>query len=181
MLLLNFKPIEGFDETSSRFVILKEGFDLRLEHSLVSLSKWEQIHETPFLGLEERSREQSLSYLECMVLGDRIPPDFYERLTNSHVEAITDYIDAPSTATTFGTEPEKTGPGEVVTSELIYYWMNMFQINWEAQYWHLNRLLALIRVHNVKSQKPKPRSSREIAAERARLNAERRAKYHTKG
>lgn len=151
-----------------------------LEHSLVSLSKWEQKFEKPFLGDGEKTEEEILEYIKFMILSPDFPPEAFSRLTQDHLEQINTYVNARSTATWIKEGPKRHSP-EVITSELIYYWMISFSIPFECQYWHFNRLLMLIQVCNEKNQKPKKQSRSEMLAERRRLNAERRARYNTTG
>ena len=179
MLKLVLPPIELFDEQKHEFVTL-EGYTLELEHSLVSLSKWESIFEKPFLGPEKKSTDEILGYVWAMVLND-VPRDVIKRLDDSHMDQVNAYIEAKMTATWFTKEPKQRQTGEVITSELIYYWMISLNIPMECQYWHLNRLFTLIRVFNVKSQKPKKMSRGELLARNRELNAQRRAQLGTKG
>ena len=179
MLKLVLPPIEFFDEQKHEFVTL-EGYTLELEHSLVSLSKWESIFEKPFLGPEEKTTDEILGYVWAMMLND-VPLDVIKRLDDSHMDRVNTYIEARMTATWFTKEPKQRQTGEVITSELIYYWMISLDIPMECQYWHLNRLFTLIRVFNVKSQKPKKMSRGELLARNRELNAQRRAQLGTKG
>jgi len=178
---LIIKPNEGFDEKTNEFVDIGEELAVELEHSLVSMSKWESEYQKPFLSSTNKTQEEIFGYLKAMILTPNVGLEDLYRCSQSDLEAIQHYIDSSQTATTFGITPETRGPREVVTSELIYYWMIGFQIPWEAQHWHLNRLFALIRVCNVKNGKPKKMSRREMAEQNARINAERRAKTGSKG
>lgn len=181
MFRLVIKGEEGINEKTREFVALSEDLVVEMEHSLISLSKWEQEFQKPFLSSAEKTAEEVFGYLKAMVLTPNVGLEDLMRCSLEDIEAIQRYIDSPMSATTFGMMPETRGPREVVTSELIYYWMIGFQIPWEAQYWHLNRLFTLIRVCNVKSGKPKKMSKREIAEQNARLNAQRRAELGSKG
>lgn len=158
-----------------------EALELRLEHSLVSLSKWEAIHEKAFFGREDKTEDETISYVEQMVTNSFPPEDFSDRLNRDHYEAINAYINSRQTATWFNEAPEKKGPSEIVTAELIYYWMINFQIPFEAQNWHLNRLMTLIKICGIKQTKPKPMSKAAQMEQYARLNAERRKKLGTSG
>lgn len=172
---------EAFDEETQRF-FLYEPFELVLEHSLVSLSKWESIWETPFLSLTDKTVEQTQSYIRCMILTPNPPDNLFQRFDKTHYDAVQSYIESKQSATTFGETPEvKSSRGETITAELIYYWLVAFNIDWEAQYWHLNRLLSLIRICNVKNTKPKKMTKGEIAERNRKLNEERKAKYGTRG
>lgn len=181
MFKLIIEADEGINEKTREIVKLGEDLVVELEHSLVSLSKWEEEFEKPFLTSTEKTPEEIFGYLKAMVLTPNISVKDLMRCKHHDLDAIQRYIDAPHSATTFGLMPETRGPRETVTSELIYYWMIGFQIPWEAQYWHLNRLFTLIRVCNVKNGKPKKMSKREIAEQNARLNAKRRAELNSKG
>ena len=180
MLYIDVVLQESFDGETSRFVSGKT-YRLELEHSLVSLSKWESIHQKPFLGDDARTAEEVFSYIECMLLSPEIPPGVLSNLTQQNFDDINAYVQSMQTATTFGKTPKATGPGETITSELIYYWMVAFKIPWEAQYWHLNRLFALIRVCNIKNQPPKKMSRQEQARQYRELNEKRRAQLGTRG
>lgn len=179
MLRITVPAMEYFDEQKSEFVYRKEQ-TLQLEHSLVSLSKWESKWKKPFLGKEEKTPEETLDYVRCMTITQNVNPEVYTRLTNANIREINEYIGDPMTATTFhdrGSRPNR----EIITSELIYYWMIVNNIPPEYQKWHLNRLLTLIRVCTIKNSPPKKRSTKEIMRENAALNAARRAKLGTKG
>lgn len=171
---------EGWDEEKQEFVESKYQ-TLQMEHSLVSLSKWESKWHTPFYAKKERTAEEMLDYIKCMTLTKNVDPDVYDHLTMENVNDVKNYIDDPMTATTFSNEDKKTGNGETVTSELIYYWMIASNIPFECQKWHLNRLITLIRVCSIKSTPPKKRSKREIMSRNAALNAARRKQMNTKG
>jgi hypothetical protein len=170
---------EAYDEGTETFV-KQGGTVVELEHSLVSLSKWESKFEKPFLGQIEKTSEEVLGYIEAMVIGE-VPEGFVSRLSDSDVKEINDYIDAKMTATWFRETPGAPQTREVITAELIYYWLIAFEIPWEAQYWHLNRLFTLIRVCNLKQAKPKKMSRSEAASRQRELNAQRKAQLGTKG
>lgn len=182
MLKLLVPGEEHFNEETSEFIDL-EAFELELEHSLISLSKWESIHQKPFLDRGDKTPEQILSYIECMILTPVWPEGLLHRLSKENLAEIEEYIQGSQSATTFGEMPERRGRGETVTSELIYYWMVAFQIPFETETWHLNRLLALIRICNIKNQPPSKQrmSKNEMARRRRELNEQRRAQYGTNG
>lgn len=164
---------EGWDEEKEEFVESKVEI-LELEHSLVSLSKWESKWCKPFLTKDEKTTEETLDYIKCMTLDSDVDPSIYEKLTSNNIVQINDYIGAPMTATTFREDKNTKGSREIVTSELIYYWMVALNIPFECQEWHLNRLLTLVRVCNIKNTPPKKKSTREIMSRNAALNAARR-------
>lgn len=172
---------EGWDEAKQEFVEPKTQ-TLQLEHSLVSLSKWESKWHKPFYSKKEMTDEETLDYIKCMTLTKNVSSDVYDHLTRENVDAVLAYIGDPMTATTFGKEDKGSTNREVITSELIYYWMIASNIPFEpCQKWHLNRLITLIRVCGVKSTPPKKRSKRDIMSRNAALNASRRKQMNTKG
>lgn len=179
MLKLTIVLSESWDSVNEEF--LYEKIDLELEHSLVSLSKWESIHEKLFLGKDEKTKEEIYSYIECMICTPDYPPNVVEKFTEEDFEKINAYIDAKMTATYFSQTKNTPRPREQISSELIYYWLVSYQIPWEAQYWHLNRLFTLIRVFNVKNTQEKPKTNREMMEERRALNAKRLKELKTTG
>jgi hypothetical protein len=180
MLTLTVGGTESYDDKTEGFVLVG-GTQLQLEHSLVSLSKWEEIFEKPFLGKEPKTGEEVLTYVKCMCQDDDIPPEVFHELSEDNFKAINDYLNAKKTATWFSDQPGAPKSNEVVTAELIYYWLTVFNIPWEAQYWHLNKLFTLIRICNVKQAKPKKMSRAEEAQRRRDLNAQRKAQLGTTG
>jgi hypothetical protein len=180
MLTIVVPGVEMFDESTNEFVT-KDDTTLELEHSLVSLSKWESEYEKPFLGKETKTTEEVFAYIKLMTLTPNIPPEVYLKLSQENILAVNKYIEAKMTATWFSDPPGAPPSKEVITAELIYYWMIMFQIPFECQYWHINRLFTLIRVCNAKQSKPKKMSRAEIAARNRELNARRREQLGTSG
>lgn len=179
MLTITIPATEMFDDRTQEFVTYKAQ-TLQLEHSLVSISKWESRWHKPYLGKEEKTYLETIDYIKCMTITQNVNPEVYTRLTNSNVNDIISYIDDPMTATTFSNKLQGQNK-EVVTSELIYYWMITLNIPMECQRWHINRLLTLIRVCEVKQTPPKKRSKKELASSYASLNAARRSKLGSKG
>lgn len=180
MLRITVPAAEFFDEVREEFVYTKE-VTLQLEHSLVSLSKWESKWNKAFLGKQEKTDEEILDYVRCMTLTQNVDPEVYRRLSLENYAAINAYIEAPMTATYFSEDKQSKGNREVVTSELIYYWMISYNIPVEFQKWHLNRLLTLIRVCNIKNSPPKKRSKKELMCQHAAINAARRKRTGSKG
>lgn len=181
MLTVMIPPNELFNESTKEFIPVASQ-ELQLEHSLISLSKWESIHTIPFLAKGKKTEEQTIDYIKCMTITKGVDPLVYQCIPDSVLEQITKYIEAPMSATTFGWEPKDSGVPETITAELIYYWMVAFTIPFDpCQKWHLNKLLTLIRVCNVKNAPDKKQSHSDMVAERRRLNAERKHKYGTKG
>lgn len=174
---------EGWDEENNKFVSIKGSPEttLLLEHSLASISKWEEITEKPFLGKEEKSREDILLYIKCMCLS---PYDdvLLSRLTQENYKEIDEYIGRKMTATIINEIPIARKTTEFVTAETMYYWMVSLQIPFECQYWHLNKLITLVKVVNIKNQpEKKQRPTRSSLAERRALNARRRAQAASRG
>jgi hypothetical protein len=180
MLKIIIPGTEYFNEETETFE--SDGdFELVLEHSLISLSKWESKYQKPFLSSLEKTPEEIFGYIQAMILTEIFPENLFERFSSKNFTQINAYIESKESATTFGDMPARGGRGEVITSELIYYWMVAFNIPFECERWHLNRLFALIRICNLKNSKPNKRSTSEIAARNRELNAQRRAQYNTSG
>ena len=180
MLTIVVPGVESYDEKLEQFITIGD-VTLELEHSLVSLSKWESEFEKPFLGKTEKTLDETLAYIRCMIVGTIPPGDFLERLSKENLETISHYIERKMTATWFSDQPGAPRSREVITSELVYYWMTVFDISFECERWHLNRLFTLIRICNVKQAKPKKMSRSEVAARNRELNAQRRAQLGTRG
>lgn len=182
MLTIIVSGEEVFNEQTSEFSSVGD-FELHLEHSLISLSKWESKFQKPFLADDNKPNEELFWYIRAMILDPVYPEDLFIRLTSENLNTINEYIESTQSATTFGTMPEikKRSRGETITSELIYYWMVIFRIPFETETWHLNRLFSLIRICNLKQQKPKKMSRHEVAQRNRELNAQRRAEYGTSG
>ena len=179
MLYITIPKVTGWDEKNEEFVDIKEQ-TLKLEHSLVSLSKWESKWHKSFLSTQDKTTEEILDYIRCMTLTQNVKPEVYNRLTRKNIEEINKYIEDPMTGTYFS-KTKSSSQREIVTSELIYYWMISLNIPMECQKWHLNRLLTLIRVCNIKNQPSKKMSRNEIMSRNAALNAARRKKLNSKG
>ena len=171
---------EGWDETKQEFVEPKSQI-LQLEHSLISLSKWESKWQKPFYSKKEMTDEEALDYIKCMTLNKTVDPDIYNHLTRENIDDVMKYIGNPMTATTFRKDDKSQNNREIITSELIYYWMIASNIPFECQKWHLNRLITLIRVCSIKNSPPKKMNKREIMSRNAALNAARRKQLNSKG
>lgn len=179
MLSIHIPESEVFLEDVQEFRTIKSQ-DLHLEHSLISLAKWESKWCKPFLGKGEKTDEEIMDYIKCMTVNQNVDPLVYTFLTNEDILKINDYIASPMTATTFNNSNKK-GSREVITAEIIYYWMVSFNIPFECQKWHLNRLLTLINVCGIKNQPPKKMSKKELASRNSALNAARRKQLGSLG
>lgn len=180
MLRLVIPSRELWDGRKSQFVYTKEQ-TLQLEHSLISISKWESKWQKAFLSRKEKTQEESIDYIRCMLITPNVDSHVISTLSSQSIEVINEYISAPMTATYFREDKSERGSREVVTAELIYYWMISLNIPFECQKWHLNRLLALIRTCSIKNSPPKKRSTKEIMSQNAALNAARRKQLNTRG
>ena len=172
MLEITIPETELWDERNETFVTVKQ-HTLRLEHSLVSISKWEQKWCKSYFSRKEKTKEEIIDYIRCMTITQNVDPYIYYCLTRENEEQIKNYIDAPMTAVTFPNE-KKGGSRDIITSEIIYYWMISLGIPFECRKWHLNSLIALIKVCNIKNQPPKKMSRRELASHHRSVNAARR-------
>lgn len=170
---------EYFDEHKQEFVYLKPK-TIKLEHSLISISKWESKHHVPFLTTE-MSDKQMKDYIKCMTISRDIDDKDYEMLSEENIDKIVKYIDDPMTATTFNDSNNAPRSREIITSEIIYYWMIEYRIPVEFEKWHLNRLLALIKVINIKHAPARKMSRGEVMARNRALNEARRKANHSKG
>lgn len=182
MLRIVVPESADWDEGKEMFVNHTKEQTLQLEHSLVSLSKWESKWCKPFLGKDPKTTEETIDYVRCMTLTQNVDPAVYRHLTNKNIEEINRYIEAPMTATWFSEDKNRKPNRDVITSEVIYYWLIIHNIPFECQKWHLNRLLTLIRVCDAKSNTSnKKMSTKELIRRNAELNAARRKKFNTKG
>lgn len=180
MLIITVPAAEMYNEATNEFTYGKE-FTLQLEHSLVSLSKWESKWKKPFLGKDKKTIEETMDYIKCMTITQNVPDEVYSRLNTDNVSQINKYIEDDMTATTFYGHENNGASKETITSELIYYWMIALNIPMECQKWHLNRLLTLVRVCNIKNTPPKKMGRNELMSRNAALNAARRKQLGTKG
>ena len=180
MLWITVPETEIFDDATGEFTLVKEQ-TLQLEHSLVSLSKWESKWHKPFSSTVNKTQEETIDYVKCMTITQNVNPMVYCCLTPKNIQEINEYIDDPMTATTFSDDKTRGRSREIITSEVIYYQMIALNIPFECQKWHLNRLTTLIKVCSIKNEPPKKMSKSAIMARNASLNAARRKALNTKG
>lgn len=181
MLKITVPGIEKWDESRQEFITTKET-ELALEHSLVSVSKWESKWHKYFIGNDDLNREMLLDYIRCMTLTQNVDPDVYYAMDERTINKIIDYIKDSHTATWFSENTKSKANSRILTSELIYYWMVALQIPFECQKWHLNRLLTLIRVCNEENnQEGKKMSQSEIMRRNKEINEQRKKMLKTHG
>lgn len=180
MLTIKIPKQEGWNETTEEFVNT-EDITLNLEHSLVSLSKWESKWKKSFLSNTDQTTEETIDYIKCMTITQNVNPNVYDYLTDENIKQINDYIADPMTATTFRDLDQGSNNREIWTAEIIYYYMIAFNIPVEFQKWHLNRLLTLIRVCSIKQSPSKKMKRNEILSRNAELNKKRKQQLKTKG
>jgi hypothetical protein len=176
MLEINVVLQDSYDETTETFVKTKT-VKVTLEHSLFTVSKWESVWEEPFLSNKDKTQKQTLSYIEMMIVDEELPPGVFQKLVSDHLEEVMAYVQAPMTAKVIAKDPRATPSREIVTSELIYYWMISMNIPVQFEHWHLNRLMNLIQVFNLKNS-PKRKMT---AKERQDLNRQRLKQHNTRG
>lgn len=180
MLRITIPEREFWDEAKEEFIKTKTT-TLQLEHSLVSLSKWESKWHKPFLGKGDKTVEETVDYIRCMTITQNVDPLVYSSITSDIIKQVSDYITDPMTATWFPKDDKSAPSREIITAEIVYYWMVTLNIPFECQKWHLNRLLTLIRVCNAKSAPPKKLSKKQLAERNAAINAARRKALNSKG
>ena len=181
MLTIVIPSNEKWNEITEEFIYSK-GQTIQLEHSLVSISKWEAKWKKPFLSSKDKTNDETLDYIRCMTITQNVSPEIYSHLTKENLKDIEDYIESSMTATIFSRDNNSNkGPTEIITSEIIYYWMITLNIPFECQKWHIKRLLTLIKVCDIKNQTPQKQSTRDIMIENTRINEERKIRLNTKG
>jgi hypothetical protein len=179
MLPLKIPYTELWDEKNECMIFVK-AVTLHLEHSLISISKWESHYHVPFLETQMTS-EQSRYYVKCMTLNKDVDPNVYLAINDSHMEKVLAYINDSMTATTIKETADNKKQNRFITSELIYYYMIQYGIPWEFEKWHFNRLITLIRVCSEESKPQKKRSKSQIEKEYEEINRRNRAKFRTRG
>ena len=177
--------VELWDYEKQEFIIKKATKEqtLQLEHSLVSLSKWESKWCKPFLSEKNMTEEESIDYIRCMTITQNVPPEVYDNIPNEVIQEVSDYIAKPMTATWFSEDTKKgrKNNGKQVTAEVIYHWMIALNIPVKFEKWHLNRLLTLIRVCDEENKQPTKKSKKSIMNEYAALNRARRQQLNSRG
>lgn len=179
MLTISIPGYELFNDVTQEFIVESERI-VKLEHSLLSISEWESRWNKPFLSNAPKTNEEILDYVKCMTMTEEVPDTAYLYISKEQFKIINDYISAPMTATTI-TEPPGKNSREVVTSEVLYYYMISCNIPFECEKWHLNRLLTLIRVCSIKNQPAKKKPMAEVMKSNAALNSARKKQLNTKG
>lgn len=179
MLKLQIPSLERFDSRTSEFITIQGG-EVQLEHSLLSIYKWESKWEKPFLVEKAKTREESIDYIRCMVIHTEIDPDLFRYFPDSILDQVDEYINRPMTATRFSKSDDPPSR-DVVTAEIIYWQMTVLGIPLEFEKRHFNQLLTLIRVCSIKNGPQKKMSKKEIFKRNRELNAARKKQFHTKG
>lgn len=181
MLTITIKGDELWDEDEEKF-LYTDDIVLQFEHSLVSLSKWESRYHKLFLTPDKRTDEETTGYVEAMLLTPDVDISVFDRMTEEDIRKIDEYINDPMTGSIISNMPESARKtSERISAELIYFWMNQYQIDMACETWHLNRLFTLIKIHHAKSQKPQKMSKQKNVQTMAELNAARKAKLQTSG
>lgn len=180
MLKITIPSMSLWNDELQEFIDVKE-CTLVLEHSLISVSKWESKWLKPFLSKDAKTREETIDYIRCMTLTQNVDPMVYYSLSNDNINEINKYIESPMSATTIKNDTGVRASREIVTSELIYYWMVAMEIPFECEKWHLNRLMNLIQICSIKNQPPKKMGRKALLSQNAALNAARRKRLGTKG
>lgn len=180
MLKIKVPKGELFNDRTGEFIQVQEQ-ELTLEHSLVSVSKWESKWKKPFLDKKGRTQQEIVDYIRCMTLTQNVRPEVYKVIDGKTIQKVLDYIDDPMTATWFSNEPKSQANKRTVTNELIYCWMINLGIPMECQKWHLNRLMTLIKVCDLEGSPKKKMSGADLAKRNRSLNAARKARMKTNG
>jgi hypothetical protein len=180
MLKITIPEYELFNEENNTFITSKEQ-TIQLEHSLVSLYKWESKWKKPYLSKKEKTIKETIDYIRCMTITQNVKDETFNCVTNENIREIQNYIDDEMTATIINKKEKNTVNNQIITAEIIYYWMISLNIPFECQKWHLNKLLTLINVCNIKNSPPKKKSGKEIMSRNRALNEARKKELNTKG
>ena len=176
MFELTIGATEHFNQETSEFEMLN-GVTIELEHSLFALSKWESKFEIPFLNNDNLTDEQMMYYIQCMTITKNVDPKLYGSLSEANIITVNEYLNKKHTATWFsehGNGPGRRTSNEIVTSELIYFWLTACQIPFECEHWNLKRLLTLIQVCNEKNKPQKKMDRKTMMNKHRSVNASRR-------
>lgn len=179
-LKLHVIPDEQFDPETNTFYTPKPQ-TIVLEHSLISISRWESKWHKSYLETEHKTREEVLDYVRCMTLTSGVDPRLYLSLPAKTQNEIVEYLNDPATATVLKQQKTKGGKRDKVTSELIYYWMTIYNIPFECEKWNIKRLLVLIQICSAKSTPPKKVGKNQMWQNYSQLNNKRKAAMHTRG
>lgn len=172
---------EFLNENTNEFIYIDvKETTLSLEHSLISIRKWEEKWKKAFLEQEELSVEESRDYVRCMTLNSKVDNKIYNYIPDTVMVKIVEYMRDPMSATVISVVKPETKK-EVVTAEVVYAWLVNLGIPFEVEKWHINKLLKLIQVLNIKNGTNKPLDAKTAAAQRRAINKVNRAKYHSKG
>lgn len=179
-LVITVPEKEFYDERSKRFISTKKT-TLQLEHSLLSITKWESKWHKPYLSKTQKTEEEAMDYIRCMCLNKDVDPMVFRAISAKQAKEIADYINNPMTATTIKRRENRPSK-EIITNELVYFWMTSFSIPFDpCEKWHFNRLMTLIEIASIKNQPSKKMPKGQAARERAALNAQRRAQHNSRG
>jgi len=181
MLEIVVPASEGWDEQKEQFVPIQKEQTIVLEHSLVSISKWESKWQKPYFSKELKTIEETLDYIKCMTITQNVNPEVYQRLSTDNIAKINEYMDSPMTATWINDNASRSNNRTTMTSELMYYNMIAYNIPFECQKWHINRLITLMRICDIKNRKPEKTTNSDILKRNAALNARNRKKYNSNG
>lgn len=186
MLTITIPPSpDKWDPIKEEFVPGTEEWTITLEHSLITISKWEEKHLKPFIGdgtdKYKKTPEEMMDYFKCMTRTKNVPEEVYDALTTENIKEINEYINAPMTATVINYNKKRPPKKRVQTAETIYASMIALGIPSRFEKWHINKLLTLIEVVNIENDpNPKKMSRMEILAQNKSLNEMRRAKAKAK-
>lgn len=180
MLELHIESQELYDEEKEEF-LMSPAANLKLEHSLVAIAKWESKYKKSFLHTENKTPDEMLDYIKMMTITPNVKDEVYLGLTSDQIMEIKKYMDDPMTATRFTKKAGGGGGGRIITNELIYCWMAQLRIPYSCEKWHIARLLTLINVCSLENQPPKKMDQKSILRQNAAVNQARRAKMKSKG
>ncbi len=182
MLELEMDMLEYFDEEKSEFIYVPP-MTVKLEHSLLSISKWESRTHKRFLDETAKTSDEMIEYVKCMTINKDVPDIAYPAIYQMYGSEIREYIEDSMSATTFKNRSDnrRRKTGEAISSELVYYWMTAFNIPFECEKWHFNRLMTLINICSIKNEPPKKMSKGSVMKQNSALNAARRKMHHSRG